>query len=424
MKKLVVREYDRIHSCNSQLDNFVEKVEFEKLKRFIFIKENIGEDSPLSFFDIGYHREFGEYIQIQNYVGVIELGNNFQIEILPKIAGYNSFNDTREILMNMIKAMDRFPMKIYRSANTRAYEMNIFEIFINMYLVEAMEIVKRGLISDYVHMEDNLRFFRGKFQITTHVKENFNRKDRTKMQFDEYNMDIAENRVMKRCIERLRKISRDTKNQKLAIRLLPHFDRVKETKNIEKEFKEIVISRKNKHYKSIIDWSWIILKDKSFSSVSGDNSTRALLFPMEQLFEAYVGKWIKRKFAEFGYEVTLQAKGKYLFDEPRSFRLIPDIVIKKDGKTIGIMDTKWKILSNDMSNYGISQGDMYQMFAYSKLYNCENIFLLYPKSGITDDEISYTGHDINVRICFIDLKDMEKSVHRLLNQIEIPCNNN
>ena len=43
------------------------------------------------------------------------------------------------------------------------------------------------------------------------------------------------------------------------------------------------------------------------------------------------------------------------------------------------MDTKWKkLIDNENKNYGISQADMYQMYAYSKFYDATDIWLLYP----------------------------------------------
>ena len=45
----------------------------------------------------------------------------------------------------------------------------------------------------------------------------------------------------------------------------------------------------------------------------------------------------------------------------KQFALRPDIVIRKDNRTV-ILDTKWKYLyKNERNNYGISQADMYQM---------------------------------------------------------------
>lgn len=55
------------------------------------------------------------------------------------------------------------------------------------------------------------------------------------------------------------------------------------------------------------------------------------------------------------------------------------------------MDTKWKILNeNDgKNNYGISQADMYQLYAYAKKYNSKELYLIYPKcETFSKDSIS------------------------------------
>jgi len=41
---------------------------------------------------------------------------------------------------------------------------------------------------------------------------------------------------------------------------------------------------------------------------------------------------------------------------------------KSKKEQIFILDTKWKILDENDKNKGVSQADMYQMFAYSKKY--------------------------------------------------------
>ena len=80
------------------------------------------------------------------------------------------------------------------------------------------------------------------------------------------------------------------------------------------------------------------------------------------------------------------------------------------------MDTKWKLLADNKANYGISQGDMYQMYAYQKKYSAVNVTLLYPQTDwIFDDKnISYHSDD-NVAVCvkFIDLFDIKKYLREL-----------
>ena len=134
-------------------------------------------------------------------------------------------------------------------------------------------------------------------------------------------------------------------------------------------------------YEKVLNWSKIFLNQQSFSPFSGEVLQMALLFPMEVLFENYVGKSFKKYFSEH-YEVKLQDKAKYLIDrhlDNSKFRLIPDIVVSKGEETF-IFDTKWKLLdaSKSNQNYGIEQSDLYQMYAYGKKYNAKQLFLIYP----------------------------------------------
>ena len=96
----------------------------------------------------------------------------------------------------------------------------------------------------------------------------------------------------------------------------------------------------------------------------------------------------------------------------------PDIVVKrKTDKAIFILDTKWKVLSDMKSNYGISQADMYQMYAYQKKYNAQNIALLYPATEklSTGKKIEFqSGDGVNVMVKFIDLFDVKKSITNIV----------
>lgn len=58
-----------------------------------------------------------------------------------------------------------------------------------------------------------------------------------------------------------------------------------------------------------------------------------------------------------------------------------------------IIDTKWKTLSPRTSDRkrGISQADVYQMMAYGRLYDCENLMLLYPHHAGLDGPAGMAG---------------------------------
>ena len=139
----------------------------------------------------------------------------------------------------------------------------------------------------------------------------------------------------------------------------------------------------------------------------------ALLFPMETVFESYVVTMLKRELIPKGYSVSAQDRKYYLFDEPdKKFLMKPDIVItRKDDGAVYVMDTKWKVLSESKPNYGISQADMYQMYAYQKKYSAENVTLLYPMTeAVRQNDIEFTSEDgVTVKVRFLDLFQMKDS---------------
>ena len=97
-----------------------------------------------------------------------------------------------------------------------------------------------------------------------------------------------------------------------------------------------------------------------------------------------------------------------------------DIVVKhKNTNTVFILDTKWKVLSDAKPNYGISQADMYQMYAYQKKYAAKSVTLLYPLTEKVSPEqiIEFNSKDeVTVKVRFIDLFDLKQSLKALINR--------
>ena len=86
------------------------------------------------------------------------------------------------------------------------------------------------------------------------------------------------------------------------------------------------------------------------------------------------------------------------------------------------MDTKWKILSDSKANYGISQADMYQMYAYQKKYGSEYITLLYPKTEkvLYNETIEFQSKDgVIVKVVFVDMFDLNGSIHAFTDNFQM-----
>ena len=84
----------------------------------------------------------------------------------------------REFFLRMLRSMKDFPSKVFNDASLKIDHMNLYEIFINMYLQEVRHLVKRGIKSAYISQEDNLRYYKGKLLVGQHLRNNLVHKER------------------------------------------------------------------------------------------------------------------------------------------------------------------------------------------------------------------------------------------------------
>lgn len=429
-KLLQVREFDMITENpsfkNDKKYKYIESSAFQDLINFIYKFSGDEENADaLKFMSISYKSNIGKVITFKNYVGVIQIKNSLQIQILPKI----SFDDeddyenkkTKKIFVKMLKSMKNFPSKVFNDASLKVERMNIYDIFISAYLQEVRDLVKYGIKSAYIEQENNLRFYKGKLLTTKHIKENIIHKERFYVSYDEFHPNRSENKLIKSTLLKLQKLTTSAENSKEIRQLLTAFEMVEPSTNYVKDFSQVQIDRNMKYYEMIMQWSKMFLMDKSFTSLSGENTSRSLLFRMEMLYESYVAQQIKKILSPNGWEVLVQDKRHYLFEKPRQFALKPDIVCKQGNRTI-IMDAKWKsLINNERKNYGISQGDMYQMYAYSKKYNTSEIWLLYPLNDEMrgNSDIKFlSGDGTTVRLHFVDLARIQETFEELRDKLE------
>ncbi|MEK4713572.1 McrC family protein [Sporosarcina sp. FSL K6-5500] len=418
MKKRLVelKEYDVIIS-NKEMSKetgavYLDKASFSQLENLILTFNESNEADAIDFLTISSKRNVGKIIRAKNYVGVLQLNNGVQLQILPKIHG-GTQDDSKKTFLKMLKTLKDFPSKTFNESNLNTEKMPIFEIFIRLYIQEVQHLVKRGLKSAYYGVEDNLKVFKGKMNFSQQIKHNLVHKERFYVQYDEFGLNRPENRLIKSTLVKLTKESESAENVKELRKLLANFELVEPSPNVEKDFAQVKIDRNSKDYENVINWSKVFLRNQSFTTFAGISFVQALLFPMDRVFEDYVGRNLRRMISQKEWSISLQDRKYHLFE--KQFALRPDIVLRNkiDGRMI-IIDTKWKLLKNaPNSNYGISQADMYQMYAYAKKYGTNEIWLLYPINDEFkgNEEICFnSGDGVQVKVFFVDCHRIEDSL--------------
>lgn len=408
-RTISIREFGRIYPDGKHIF----KRDIEELRAYIDeqnSKDFTGQSDIEEFL-----KPIKNGVQVNNYVGVLQTKSGLTIEILPKIAGRTEeATDTRvrQLFLEMLKAVRSINGKTFRLTNLNAKKNNLLEVFISKFLNESDMIIKRGLKSSYVTVQSNEKFLKGKLLMTQQLRRNIVNQSYFFNEYDEFMTNSAENQLIKTTLEYLLKNSRDNNNLRIIREQLVYFEFVDLTNSPEQTFQKVSIGRNYTYYEQTLNWCRIFLSRKSFTSFKGSSLAFAVLFPMEEIFEAYIAYMMKKSIPDAN--VSAQDKKYSLFDRTNEtkagYRLRPDLVVRFEDNRTTIADTKWKVLDST----GPSQTDLYQMYAYYTRYrhkseNVDKVVLIYPySSSYSENEFRSTqfsseelGAKIQVR--FVDL---------------------
>lgn len=356
-------------------------------------------------------------LQVVNYVGVIVTPCGCQIEILPKITSHDDVEDkdylrrVRKKLFTMLNAVQRLKFKSFNNASLEIFAQPLPDVLIRIFLEEVALLIKKGIRNDYVSVRDETSFLKGRLQVAAQIRQPVGRQHLFQVEYDEFLPDRAENRLIHSSLKKVAKWSESVENKRLANELLFVFDDIPASRNTELDFNRwLDRDRSMVHYKGLKKWCELIINEESPFSLAGNQHGQSFLFPMNDLFEEYVARCLEKKLAH-GFGMTEQKPQKSLaYRETNQgkkglFTMKPDIVIHKGvaENSISILDTKWKRIDQEKTyengsedhKRGVSQADMYQLYAYGQKYlnGSGDMFLIYPESENFDEPLDNFNFD-------------------------------
>jgi 5-methylcytosine-specific restriction enzyme subunit McrC len=234
------------------------------------------------------------------------------------------------------------------------------------------------------------------------------------------------NRIIKRTCKLARGISNLSQVHDKLDEILFELEEVEDVFCTARDCDRVHFNRLQAEYGVVLDACRMIL-----SHCQADNSGREMkrfcfLLPMDRLFEEYLRVLAQETVQENrGWKlVDKDGSGIFLakgYQPPTSeqgydcFTLRHDFLFKADswnGNGVIIADAKWKCREEKAkygNNFGVSQGDMYQMVAYAHGRGSTEVRLLYPAMGeaLTSNHIATlttkpggnsAGSPINVQV--------------------------
>ncbi|HIF9188617.1 TPA: McrC family protein [Photobacterium damselae] len=372
----------------------ISKSAFDYLKE-VCLSANESETSKC----LGLTKRYGyELIQVKNYVGVLFTPTGEHIEVLPKTGRKaadreTAISESRQMLLMMLQHLGSFRYVASVQASIGSKKMPLLEVFIEQFLQSVNRLVKRGLKSDYVTQVGNLSFKKGKLQVGNQLRHNLVTKHKFYVEYDEYLINRPANRLIATALNKLVAYTRFPSNQRLLRELQFAFVDVPMSNSVKQDLNALKLDRSMLNYHAPIAWVKLILAGLSPLSMKGESSALSLLFPMEAVFESYVASVLKSNLQE-NVELTTQASSKHLVkhNQHAHFQLKPDLLMMLPDKSQVVLDTKWKLLDLDAHNYGLSQADLYQMFAYGHKYlnGVGDLYLIYPAHESFTKPIEYS----------------------------------
>lgn len=332
------------------------------------------------------------HLTARQAVGVLA-GRGCSLEILPKLdpAGTDEAAGTiRARLVHMIDVALGLDLSSGEATAMSHRANSLLELFIALFAERLIAEMRRGLPRLYREREDDLGALRGRLQIIRQFTANAVRPDRLACRFDELDSDTPLMRIMKACVVLVARHARAAETQRKLAELRFRLTDVTDVPRTRLPWRDMRIDRTSRRWRTLAELAGLLLGGRwqETHAAAAQPDGISLLFPMNDLFERYVAVQARRALAPLGLEVTAQGGLEYCLGEwnpdgpcrPNAFRTRPDLIVRDGGRTIAVIDSKWKHLAADRleTKAGVAQTDVYQLMAYARLYRCDRLMLLYP----------------------------------------------
>ena len=392
---LQVFEHETIYTRENESGRYLSTTQFDQLCAY---NETHGNK---------YFTVVRQGVKFAQYVGVIQIGRT-TIEILPKTDKGNDTTRWHNVLLRMLAECKKIKREFVEQAILKKRENSILDLYVEMYLDEVENIVRKGFIKQYQRDQRQSGALKGKLIFATHLQKNLVHKARFFSEHTIYTTDNLYNQIIKAGLGVVSRLNCQTFLKDRAAGLNLFFHTVSDNHRINNQtFQRLPTVRNAERYQEALPIARILLLNYSPGIKSGNENLLAILFNMNDLWEEYIYRQLIKNKPE-DTEILPQRRKKFW----ESKVIKPDIILKRDNKTFAL-DTKWKVLDQTSP----SDADLKQMFAYNIYWNSYQSILLYPK---TPSSPAHTygryhqgmNHTHGCTLGFIDLLDSEGRLRR------------
>jgi McrBC 5-methylcytosine restriction system component len=328
-----------------------------------------------------------DQIRASSYIGAVKFKQT-QINVLPKVLSCDEDRkNTLHNLIFMLSYVNKLKIKDSGLVALSKAKNPFLEVLITFFADSLLDALLADIPHNYESQNENLKFIKGKIDFKNHIKHNSFNNAKIFCLFDEFKEDNKLNQFFKFISYALMQLSNVIETKNKLKNILDIYSEVSDIRITEEISNTIKINRWQQSFAQPLKLAKLFLANSSINMCGNSFETIAILFDMNVLFEEFVFEALKELLPD-KYKIESQ-KQKRIIDGLYSAFMEPfvipfkistrtDILITVPSGQKIIVDTKYKLI-DFYENKNPSAGDIYQMMAYSKVYNVENVILLYPQ---------------------------------------------
>lgn len=277
------------------------------------------------------------------------------------------------------------------------------ETIVRAFVQQARVALRRGPLQGYQTVDDSLTTIRGRVRMLDQARRRFAMPLPMEVTYDEFTMDIAENRLLKAALRRIERLRlRDDRLKPLARELLSSLDVVADVRIDRRSLADVSITRLNRHYEQAIGLARLIVAFASADLVHGGAPVPSFVIDMDKVFEDFVyrvvGDALKLRRGRWrqGKETTLDVRGRVAIK--------PDLSIWVGKRCTFVGDVKYKVTDIGEND------DLYQVLSYARATGVREAVLVYASAAREADQhvVRHDGTTLHVR--YIDLEANDDAI--------------
>jgi 5-methylcytosine-specific restriction enzyme subunit McrC len=251
----------------------------------------------------------------------------------------------------------------------------------------------RGVLQGYRTLDDALRTVRGRIRIGDQITRRPGQMVPLEVSYDEFTVDIAENRVLRAALRRMLAVPRLDPNVRARLAHLDgRLDGV-QLLHAREQIPRWLQSRLNERYQPALRLAEVVLRNCSAEAGPGGVRVAAFVVSMWKVFEDFVTTALTE--AMRSYPGVTRAQYESWLDVPKPGKAKGEIPMRIDiahlvgRKPVIVFDAKYKV-ADSSGNY--PNADHYQMLAYCTALGLDRAWLVYAQgsSGIVERRIRNT----------------------------------